>query len=215
VPEAPEWRLIGAADGTMLAYDPAPPNGAPLTLSKGQLVTFFSGKAFVVRSQDDAHPFYVTNAMTGSYYAGNMASDRRGNPTTTAVASTRDFHSSYTFFAPSLYPETDLVVVRARESGTFADVMLDCAGNLDGWTALGSYEYTHVALSRGNFEAQQYAGGTCDNGVHRIISAKPFGATLWGWGSALAPLDPNTQYMGYVFTLVGPTRTPTNPIEPP
>jgi hypothetical protein len=178
-------------------------------------VTFFSGKAFVVRSQDDVHPFYVTNAMTGSYYTGKMEYDRRGNPIATSLVPSRDFASSYTFFAPSLYPETDLVIVRAQQSGTFADVSLDCAGNLDGWTPLGSYEYAHVALSRGNFEPQQYAGGTCDNGVHHIVSAKPFSATLWGWGSAVTSPDPNTQYVGYAFTLVGPTRTPANPIEPP
>jgi len=214
-PEVFEWRLIAAVDGTMFQYEPSPPSGAPTSLQKGQLATFFASGPFVVRSQDDQHPFYASGTMTGSYYTGKIDPDRRGGPAISQLVSARDFASSYTFFAPSLYPETDLVVVRAAQNGTFEDVTLDCAGKLGGWTPLGSYEYTRVALSRGNYQPQMYSGGTCDNGVHRITSKGRFGATLWGWGSALTFPDPYTEAIAYAFTLVGPTHTPPNPIEPP
>ena len=132
------------------------------------------------------------------------------------VASPRDYARSYTFFAPSLEAETDLVVVRSPKSDeSFDDVTLDCAGVLSGWTQVGKYQYTRVALSRDNFVPQTYPGGTCDTGVHRIWSSGTFGATLWGWGSAATGMEPSTQGFEYGQPLVGPTHAPANPIEPP
>lgn len=217
LPEVFEWRLVGAVDGTAFHYSPSPPNGAPVGLQKGELASFFAADPFVVASQDEQHPFFAEGVMTGSYYTGKNEIDRRGGPAVAPLVSARDFASSYTFLAPSMYPETDLVVVRAPEGGAFEDVDLDCAGTLDGWAALGAYQYTRVALSRDNFLPQSYPGGTCDNGVHRITSKGRFGATLWGWGSHVTHLVDNlyTEGVGYAFTLVGPTRTPTNPIELP
>ena len=54
--ESPPWRIIGAADGTVLTWEPTTPNGAPTTLSLGQVTQFDSNGPFVVRSQDAATP---------------------------------------------------------------------------------------------------------------------------------------------------------------
>jgi hypothetical protein len=80
------------------------------------------------------------------------------------------------------YPETNLVVVRAKGKHGFKDVTLDCAGPLNRWRPVGTsgdYEYTRIDLQRHNFEKQ----GNCDNGRHEIKSDAPFGVTVWGWGS--------------------------------
>ena len=87
-------------------------------------------------------------------------------------------------------------------TGRFPDVMLDCAGTLAGWQPVGTsgtYEFTRIDLSTGNFQAQN----GCDNGVHIVpanLSAAPPGATLaigvtvWGWGNGITwpGDDPNS-----------------------
>src|SRR6202034_1936191 len=64
--ESPPWRIIGAADGTVLTWEPSAPSGAPTTLSLGQVTEFATNGPFVVTSQDSSHPFYVAAHMTGA-----------------------------------------------------------------------------------------------------------------------------------------------------
>ncbi len=63
--EAPPWRIVGAVNGTTLTYDPAPPAGAPTSLTQGQVANFRSAGGFTVTSQDAQHPFYM--AATGDF----------------------------------------------------------------------------------------------------------------------------------------------------
>src|SRR5262249_28056924 len=63
--EAPLWRISGAAMETTLSYEPAKPAGAPDRLALGQVAEFRAAGPFVVRSQDRAHPFYMSAHMTG------------------------------------------------------------------------------------------------------------------------------------------------------
>jgi hypothetical protein len=181
VEEAPPWRLVGAVDGTVLTYDPAPPPGAPSSLSLGQVAEIWASGPFVVRSQDADHPFYMSAHMTGCDLVSPFA-DYRGDPEFVNVIPPEQYLSSYTFFADPTYPETNLVVIRKRTESGFHDVSLDCAGTLTGWQPIGGsdYEYTRVDLVRGNFEKQ----GGCDNGRREMTSSAPFGLTIWGWGSA-------------------------------
>ncbi len=202
--ESPPWRLIGAVDGTKLAYDPAPPAGAPSTLKRGQLVTFNDPGPFVVRSQDEKHPFYMSAHMTGGGLydpdpQGN--SDGRGDAEFVNVIPPGEYLQKYIFFADPTYPETDLVIVRIKGNKGFADVKLDCAGNLTGWQPVGKsgkYEYTRFDLSRHNFQGQN----GCDNGRHVISSTSSFGVTVWGWGSAETGTFASgfyTQYVSYAY----------------
>lgn len=183
VEESPPWRLVGAVDGTILTYDPSPPAGAPATLGFGQVVELESPGPFVVTSQDDKHPFYMSAHMTGCVPFAKPT-DCRGDPEFVNLIPPPQYLGSYVFFTDPTYPETDLVVIRSKANGAFADVMLDCAsGPLTGWQPVGSggaYEYTRFDLVRGNFEKQ----GACDNGRHEMRSTAPFGLTVWGWGSA-------------------------------
>jgi hypothetical protein len=187
------WRVVGAADGTVLTYEPAAPAGAPTTLKARQLVEFSDTGPFVVRSQDAAHPFYMAAYMTGG-----SPFDGEGDPEFVNVISPKQYLSRYTFFTDPTYPETNLVIVRVRDaaSGLFPDVTLDCAGLLGPWAPAGTggqYEFTRVDLSTGNFMGQN----GCDNGVHVITGAIPgageggtggaplFGVTIWGWGNPI------------------------------
>jgi hypothetical protein len=212
--ESVPYRIVGAVAGTALSYDPAPPQGAPTHLDAGQVATFWTSDPFVVRSQDDMHPFYVSAHMTGAATfpdaedsSGNTV-DARGDPEFVNVVPAQEYLSSYVFFTDPTYPETNLVVVRAG-GPSFADVTLDCLGTLTGWTPVGTsgaYEYTRVDLSTGDFQAQ----GNCDNGRHVMSSTQPFGLTVWGWGTAAAQSLPS-QWVSYAYP-GGASAAPINSV---
>jgi hypothetical protein len=193
--ESPPWRIVGAVDGTVLTYDPAPPAvDAPAMLNLGQVFSFRAAGPFTVKSQDNDHPFYMSGYMTGGGDFGDA-----GDPEFVNVIPAKQYLSAYTFFADPTYPETDLVLVRARGTDdTFKDVMLDCAGAVTGWQpvgASGAYEYTRFDLVRGNFEKQ----GNCDNGRRQIESEAPFGLTVWGWGTHASDPAFNSTYVSYAY----------------
>ena len=189
IEETPPWRIVGAVDGTVLAWEGASMSNAPTTLAQGQVAEFRGAGPFVVKSQDDKHPFYMSQYMTGAaqYDPAQMGSmtgkaDGRGDAEFVNVVPPGEFSTSYTFYTDPTYPETNLVITRAKENGAFADVSLDCAGNLTGWAPVGSggnFEYTRIDLVRHNFQKM----GNCDNGRHEIHSKNAFGLTVWGWGS--------------------------------
>jgi IgGFc binding protein len=185
------WRIIGAVDGTQLSFDP--PVGGPTSVGQGQIAEFKTDTPFVVSSQDASHPFLLLAYMTGAQtLPPNEYGLGYGDPDVVRSVPTPQWRPGYVFFTDPTYPETDLVFVRSRVNGAFADVNLDCAGTLSGWTAIDSnddYELTRVDLVRHNFQPQ----GNCNNGQHEASSSQPFSLTVWGWGS------PETTYpTGYV-----------------
>ncbi|MBK7585798.1 MAG: IgGFc-binding protein [Myxococcales bacterium] len=192
VDESVPWRIVGAVDGTTLSYEPAVPSGAPLTLKQGEVAEFWTKDAFVVKSQDASHPFYV-----GAYMTGGNAFLGEGDPEWVNVVPTGQYLDSYVFFTDPSYPETSLVVVRQKDTGgAFQDVELECMGVLSDWKPLGSYEYTRVTLVTGQFQDQ----GKCSNGRQSMKSKAPFTATVWGWGSVtFGPTDVYTAYVSYAY----------------
>jgi hypothetical protein len=178
--ESPPWRIVGAVNGTTLTYEPSMPPGAPVSIGSGQVLEFNSPGGFRVKSQDVAHPFYMSAHMTG---CGTISrnGDCRGDPEFVNIIPPQQWLRSYVFFTDPTYPETNLVVTRAKTAGGFKDVTLDCAGVLTGWQPIGAdFEYTRIDLVSGNFQKQ----GACDNGLHEMKSDGTFGLTVWGWGSA-------------------------------
>jgi IgGFc binding protein len=220
--ESPPWRLVGAANGTVLTWEPAAPPGAPFAIDLGQVVQFDAPGPFVVHSQDEQHPFYMSAHMTGAglydpqQMDPNAKGDGRGDAEFVNVIPPGEFLPSYIFFTDPTYSETNLVVVRVKGPNGFADVSLDCAGTLSGWQPVGSagkYEYTRVDLVRHNFEAQ----GNCNNGRHEMTSKGTFGLTVWGWGSAETGdmlKGFNTQYVSYAYP-AGASIAPINPVIVP
>ena len=189
-PESPPWRLVGAAKDTQLIWTPARPAGAPTTLTLGQVADFNAAGPFHVRSQDEDHPFYAAAYMTGGQPFGGA-----GDPEWVNLIPPAQFQRRYIFFTDPTYPETELVVVRREEDGEFADVDLDCTGPLVAWKPLADgIEWTRVQLVTGNFSKV----GKCANGRREITSSKPFGVTVWGWGSAASGLV-YTKFVSYAY----------------
>ena len=224
IEESPPWRLIGAVPGTKLTWDPAPPVGAPLTLTLGQITQLDTNGPFSVHSQDAQHPFYVSAHMTGGALydpsqnpqTPDAPADGRGDAEFVNVVPPAEFLDKYVFFTDPTYSETDLIVVRVKGAKGFADVTLDCAGTLTGWMPVGkagNFEYTRVDLVRDDFQPQ----GNCDNGRHEMQSATPFGLTVWGWGSAATGevgLGFYTQYVSYAYP-AGAGLSPINTVVVP
>jgi IgGFc binding protein len=198
--ESIPWLIMGMVEGTELTYAPAPSEINPVTgqpvapksINAGQMIEFSSRDPFVVTSQDENHPFYLAGYMTGARITENDCiiptdpgepprTSRPGDPDFVNVVPVEQFMTSYIFFTDPTYPTTNLVLVRAKdESGSFADVKLDCAKEpLSGWKPLGDLQYTRVDLTNGDFMP---AIPGCDNGRNRIESQAPFSVTVWGWG---------------------------------
>jgi hypothetical protein len=174
------WQIVGAADGIELTYVPSPPKDAPLTLSVGQVAHFWSKTPFLVRSQDDRHPFLLEGYMTAPSFLENK-DDGPGSPVFVPVVPTAQYDRSYVFFTDQSYPETRLVVVRKKGAdGRFADVTLGCAGTaIPRWTPLGDFELAQVTLT----SAGKAVLPGCDAAVQKIESPAPFAVTVWGWGA--------------------------------
>jgi len=195
------YRIVAARDGTRLDYDPVVPPGAPLEMSAGQVVTFWSGTgdAFVVRSQDAEHPFYLAAYMTGGGAAvdrGDFLGDQdmrgNGDPEFVNVVPAGQYLNSYSFFADPSYQETALTIVREKRGDAFEDVWLECAGILTDWRPIGTrgkYEFTRVDLARNYGPGQSFGENVCQKGLQRMKSEGPFTATLWGW----------SQYTSYAY----------------
>ena len=177
VPENPLYRLIGAVDGTQLAYDP--PVAGPASIGLGGVVEFNATQPFVVSSQDKDHPFLLVTYMSGS----TTVQEGYGDADFVRITASDQYLDRYVFFTDPTYPETNLVVIRKKGDKGFADVSLDCAGGpVAGWQpidAAGQFELTRVDLVRHNFEPQ----GACNNGRHEMASTAPFGLWVWGWGT--------------------------------
>ena len=170
------WRVIGAVDGTELSWSSAV--GGPASLARGQAVELITAEPFVVHSQDDEHPFILFQHMSSNAWMpyGMLYV---GDPDSVLGVPPAQYMREYVFFADPTYPTTNLVVVRAKQDGAFADVVLDCAGPLEGWQPVGDYEWTRTDLNDGLFGPV----GACDTGRHEITSDAPFGLWVWGWGN--------------------------------
>lgn len=180
------WLFVGAADGTVLTYEPARPPGAPDSLSSGQVLVFMTDERVVVKSQDSKHPFYAAVQMTGADFGGGSPTPGRlpGDPDFVNVVPSDQFLSRYVFFADYTFPDTTLVVVRRKTADGFAPVTLDCAGEITGFVPLdgkGEYEYAFVNLTKGAVE-QSFPKGKCGYGRHEASSDGVFSLTVWGIG---------------------------------
>jgi IgGFc binding protein len=178
VVEQYRYRIVGAVDGTALTFEPSLP-GVPSSVDLGQVSEFWSEEPFVVKSQDADHPFLFLSYMVGQQAVGAMGF---GDADFVRVVPPEQYLSRYVFFTDPTFPETNLVAIRAKKDGAFADVELVCSGTLTDWQPVGTsgdYEFTRIDVSRHDFVGQN----GCDNGRNEMRSNAPFGLTVWGWGS--------------------------------
>jgi hypothetical protein len=187
-PEMIRYRLVGTVDGTVLAFEP-PVAGAPAKLDRGAVADFATASPFVVKSQDQAHPFAVAQVMDtanvdGGSRPGAIAPGYGpwlGDEEFVTVLPPAQYLSRYVFFADPTYPTTNVVFVRERGPAGFRDVELECLGKVSGWQKIGTgdrFEIARVDLIRAGV-----ANGSCGNGRHIATSAAPFGITVWGLDS--------------------------------
>lgn len=201
-PESIPYRILGVVDGTTLSYDPAPPAGAPATLTAGQVVQFESMERFTVRSQDDDHPFALTQYMSGTLLTGGVRLDCQdpvysmptpmpfpfpipimningcGDEEWVNVLPPRQFLKRYVFFTDPTYSTTALTVTRVKDDTGLHPVTIGCLGEVQGWQPVGAegkFEVAYVDLRRAGV-----AVGTCTESRHVAESDGAFGITVWG-----------------------------------
>jgi hypothetical protein len=180
------FRIYGSVDGTELTYDP--PNLGPAVLGLGGYAEISSDVPFIVKSQDSNHPISTFTYMTG---AGEQGEGGWGDADFVRLVPPAQYLSHYVFFTDVTYPFTKLTVVRTKKNGAFSDVTLECMpGPITGWTPVGDYEIAYVSL----VDHWSSVNG-CNNGVHTMSSANPFGVWVWGWGSE----DTSTGWVSYGY----------------
>jgi len=182
------YRIYGAVDGTALTYEP--PNTGPAMVGLGEMHEIRSAAPFVVRSQDESHPFAMFTYMTGS---GDTGEGGIGDPDFVRLVPPPQFLSHYVFFTDPTYPFTQLTVVRGKQDSAFHDVDLACMGNITTWQPVGTggeYEIAHITLVD-HWNSQN----NCNNGVQQMSSGGPFGVWVWGWGSE----DTQTGWVSYGY----------------
>jgi len=168
------FRIVALADETTFEY--STDVGGPDTLDAGRYQIFSTGEPFVVRSQDEAHPFMLIAHMTGGDWAGLSGV---GDPEMVLSIPPIQFLDRYVFFADPTYSESTVVVVRAKEDGSFHPVTLDCLGEVEGFQPVGDYEWARVDLTTGDFESVS----GCSSGRRVMESEAPFGLWVWGWAT--------------------------------
>jgi hypothetical protein len=178
-PESIRYRFVGATAGTTLAYDPPVPS-APAAMGVGQVVDFETTSAFVVKSQDNDHPFFVAQVMTGCNVIGTgISTECLGDEEFVNILAPSQFLDHYVFFTDPTYGYTNLVVTRVKGASGFVDVWLDCMTTpLQGWTNIdsaGKYQLTNVWLVMGGVPQ-----GACSNGPQSAHSQSAFGVMVWG-----------------------------------
>jgi hypothetical protein len=205
--ESIRYRIVGAVAGTTLTYDP-PIGSAPTTLGAGQVAEFETVGPFVVKSQDDMHPFYVGQYMAGcTLTVGSRPAvspafanfGTLGDEEYVNILPPAQWLSSYVFFTDPTYATTNLVIVRKKTNGAFQDVNVDCIGNVTGWHPVGGsgdYEITNVDLKRGT------QVGSCTDGHHSARSAAPFGVMVWGLDAASSYAYPAGGNVGKINPVV-------------
>lgn len=187
-PESVRYRIVGVVDGTDLTWDAAMPVGAPSSLDAGEVAEFETRDLFTVRSQGDDHPFALTQYMSGTLGGQPGCGDQPGlcplgDEEWVMLVPPAQFLQSYAFFVDPTYGTSTLVVTRARGTGGFADVDIECMGTIDDWQPVGNdgiYEVAHVELFRagvGMFPA-------CETSQHVATSAGDFGIVVWGTDNA-------------------------------
>jgi IgGFc binding protein len=160
-------RIFGNVDGTSLTYPSGQPPGAPSSINAGQVVTLdqvqtdfeISGSAaFAVGS-------YMLGASIVDPNGGLMA---RGDPAQTFATAVEQYRTRYIFLAPMDYDVNYVSII--HPDGTV--LTLDGSPASGQTQTIGSgFSITRVALQDGQ------------SGAHELVSDKPVGIQVAGYGS--------------------------------
>jgi len=209
LPESIKYRIVGMVDGTSLTFQPAV-SGAPTTLARGAIANFEATGPFIVKSQDEKHPFYVAQMMSGCKTTSGsrpgatvslgFTGNELGDEEFVNVLPPQQFLTKYVFFTDPTYSTTNLVLTRVKGPAGFKDVKVACAGTLKGWKPVGSsgkYEYTEIDLVR-----SAVGVGGCTNGPQVAESEGQFGLVVWGTDTYSSYGYPGGGNVGTINTVV-------------
>jgi hypothetical protein len=172
--EPAQWRIDGIVDGTTLSYSGG--REGVDTLDAGGSLSFTAFDPFVVRSQDDDHPFRLVSMMQSCSALDVVTCP--GDVEMLFVDPPREWIEAATFAVDPTFARTQLLVARARDA---EPVELDCArdGVVAEWTVVDEdYE-----IARIDFDVPDTPYDDCEAGMHRLASAAPFAAWVWSWSS--------------------------------
>lgn len=160
------YRITGSFDGTVLAYSPAPPAGAPALINAGQTVRFQTNQPFTVSSPDPGKSFALTQFLLSNQAIS--AFGQPGDPAMIALPAVAQFQTRYVFLVPDGYAANYVTVVRVVGADVTRDGVSVAAAN---WRPLGTLEgvdYEYVALS-------------VPPGAHLVESDEPCGIVSVGY----------------------------------
>ena len=112
--ESVPWRIVGVGGRDEAHLRARPPRRRPhrrLAASSSPSSTLPGRSSSAARTR--THPFYLASYMTGG-----QPFDGTGDPEFVNVVPPAQYLPRYTFFTDPTYPETNLVVVRARDPQT-------------------------------------------------------------------------------------------------
>jgi IgGFc binding protein len=187
-PESVLYRIVGVVDNTDLSWDSDPPIGAPTSLEAGEVYEFETRDFFSVRSQSDDFPFslsqYMSGTLSGQPGCGSSPGVcQLGDDEWVMLVPPQQFLRYYAFFVDPTYGTSTLVLVRVRGATGFADVDVECMGNVEDWMPVGDsgeYEVAHVELFRSSMGMHP----ECETSQHVASSDGDFGVVVWGTDSA-------------------------------
>jgi hypothetical protein len=160
------YRITGSFDGTVLAYSPAAPAGAPAVIGAGQTVRFQTTQAFSVTSVDPDKPFALTQFLLSNQAISQFG--QPGDPAMIALPAVAQFQTRYVFLVPDGYAANFVTVIRVAGADVTRDGVSVAAAN---WQPLGTIDgvaYEHVALS-------------VPPGAHLVESDEPCGIVSVGY----------------------------------
>lgn len=162
-------RIYGNVQGTQLKYSAGQPNGAPSTINAGQVVQF--GPVNGDFAIEGNHEFAVGIFQLGGSVVDPSApiGSQKGDPSQSLAFAVEQYRTKYVFLAPTDYDVNYADVVMP----VAAQVTIDGTAVQPGSSALAATGYTvaRVKLSAGA------------NGAHVLISDKPVGLQVVGYGS--------------------------------
>ncbi len=181
-------RIYGNVDNTQLTYPGGQPAKAPSTIGAGQVVDLgVTQQAFEVVGD---HEFAVGMFQLGAAMVdpGTPAPNQKGDPAQSLATAVEQFRTKYVFLAPDDYDVSYVDVVMPDG----ANVVIDGSA-VGGATPIGNgYSILRAQLSSGL------------GGAHLLISDKPVGIQVVGYGSYTSYQYPG----GLNLTLIAPPPPP-------
>lgn len=164
-----EVEIIGAHEGTQLAYPAGQPADAPDVIGAHESVTFRADASLIVESTDPTKPISVVQYLLSTEAANPDTG--LGDPGMIVLPSVEQLMERYVFLVPPGY-QVNAVTITAPH---------DAAVELDDESVGNSKEIGEV-----DGQTWGYRRASIGAGVHVLESDQPFGVTVIGYDDAVS-----------------------------